>query len=285
MKLIKIENSYDLGDSFSGTSKENTWEKIVNYIKSNKNIFNKLAFYKNENIISFQILSDKNLVKIINQINPSEFFEKKLIRTIKLNLKFNKETKSLEIDNSLNEKINDINTVSYNISYDANLKNDLYFDENSLLINYENIKEDEIFDIENVLTILFFTKTKIIKGQNNSIISEEITDEYLLLLYNKNENRLKYVECETLNKENEMFNLPLFIEKYNNNEHIDYNIFNINDENVLYKFSNLKLVKTFILIKDPIEDEILLFKNSLNKYIFDNFIESQYNRENAEDIN
>ena len=54
--------------------------------------------------------------------------------------------------------------------------------------------------------------------------------------------------------------------------------------NFIYKFSDFKIAKTLILLEDASENAILLFKNSLNKYIFDNFIELQYKR-NVKGIN
>ena len=80
-----------------------------------------------------------------------------------------------------------------------------------------------------------------------------------------------------------MFNLSLFTSKFNNNESMESEMFDVSNESTLYKFSNFKLAKTLILLKDGNENEILSFKNSLNKYIFDNFIELQRDR-NSEEI-
>ena len=94
MKIIKIENSYDLGDSFSGISMESAWKKLINYIQNKKDALNKISIFKEHGKIFIQSLYDDNdLLSIIKKVDPSKFFKKNLIRTIKLNLKFNKESK------------------------------------------------------------------------------------------------------------------------------------------------------------------------------------------------
>ena len=277
MKTIKIENSYDLGDSFSNVTFDGAWVKLLNYLNSNSECLNKLSAHKDTRTVFLQSLDKDNLISIINEIDPNGYFQKILTRTIKLNLKFNKETKELEIDNSLNESFNDINTIVYNVSYDNSLKNDVYFSEDSILINYENLSSSDITDCENALAILYFDKLKI-NGEN-----VEDSTEYMLLVYNRKTSKLKFINFEELNKDNDMFNLSLFTSKFNNNESMESEIFDVSNESTLYKFSNFKLAKTLILLKDGNENEILSFKNSLNKYIFDNFIELQRDR-NSEEI-
>ena len=283
MKTIKIENSYDLGDSFSNVTQEGAWIKLINYLKANSNLLSKLSVHKETYNVLLQSLDLNNLISIIRKIDPSGYFQKNLSRTIKLNLKFNKETKELELDNSLNEEFDDINNITYNVSYENNLKNDVYFSEDALLINYENISSNEINNLENALAILFFNKTKIVKDLNNEIISEETSLEHILLIYNRKTDKLKFINFENLNKENEIFNLSNFITKYNNNENVNTEEFSVNDNLIFYNFSNFKLSKTLILLNEPTENAIISFKNSLNKYIFDNFIELQYER-NSEEI-
>lgn len=48
MKIIKIENSYDLDDSFSNVSKEGAWIKLINYIQNNKDLLNKISLFKDK---------------------------------------------------------------------------------------------------------------------------------------------------------------------------------------------------------------------------------------------
>ena len=278
MKTIKIENSYDLGDRFSNVTFEGAWKYLVSYLEKNKNLLSKLSLFKDNNSIVIQSLDENALIDVIKEVDSSSYFQKILSKNIKLNLKFNKETKELELDNSLNDQYDDINTVNYNISYEFNQKNDIYFSEDSLLINYENISGEDFNNFEYRIGILFFSKNKITKDENDEIISEIKTDEYMLILYNKNTNKLKFMNFNVLNKENEMFNLSTFISKYNNNESIEPNIFDVENNEEIYKFSDLKIAKTLITVSEPTEDAIILFKNSLNHYIFDNFIKLEKER-------
>ena len=278
MKTIKIENTYDLGDRFSNVTFEGAWKYLVSYLEKNKNLLSKLSLFKDNNSIVIQSLDENALIDVIKEVDSSSYFQKILSKNIKLNLKFNKETKELELDNSLNDQYDDINTVNYNISYEFNQKNDVYFSEDSLLINYENISDEDFNNFEYRIGILFFSKSKIIKNENDEIISEIKTDEYMLILYNKNTNKLKFMNFNVLNKENEMFNLSTFISKYNNNESIEPNIFDVENNEETYKFSDLKIAKTLIAVSEPTEDAIILFKNSLNHYIFDNFIKLEKER-------
>ena len=282
MKIIKIENSYNIDDKFSDVSFDKVWFKLSNYINNNKNCFNKAFFHKEQNSIIINSLDSNKLLSIIKNINPKDYIQKYLIRSIKLNLKFNKESKRLDLANDLSQ---DLNNVNYNITYkDPIIKNDIFFSEDALLINYENLTTEDFNNIDNCLAILFFTKIIKKKDLNNEIISEDISDEYMLLLYDKNTKKLKSTEFNNLNKENEIFNLSLFISKYNNNEQIPYEVLNVNDDNNLmsYKFTNLKLAKTSILINGNSENDILDFKNTLNKYVLDNFINLEYERNTVE---
>lgn len=283
MKTIKIENSYDLGDKYSNVTQEGAWIKIINYLNANKDLLNKLSPHKENYNILLQSLDFNNLLNIIKKIDPSIYFQKNLIRTIKLNLKFNKESKELELDENLNN-LNDINTVTYNPSYENRIKNDIYFSEDSLLINYENISAEEINNSCYALGILFFNKKQFKKNENEELILESESLEHIFLIYNRKNDKIVFINFNELNRENTMFNLSNFIIKYNNNEIINDEDFNVDNDLIYYKFSKFKLSKTIILLNSPTENAILFFKNSLNKYIFDNFINLQYER-NSEDIN
>ena len=278
MKTIKIENTYDLGDRFSNVTFDGAWDYLVSYLKKNRDLLNKISFYRDNQTMVIQSIDENALIDVIREIDPRNYFKKILFKNIKLNLKFNKETKQLELDNSLNDKFNDINTVTYNTTYEFNSKDEVYFSENSLLVNYENVSGEDFNNFEYRIGILFFSKTKIIKNLNNEIVSNEISDEYMLILYNKNTNKLKFINFEILNKENEMFNLASFITKYNNGENIEENIFDIESGNEEYKFSNIKLSKTLITVNEPTENAILSFKNNLNNYLFDNFVKLEKER-------
>ena len=278
MKIVKIDITYDLGGRFSNVTFDGAWDYLASYLKKNESLLNKISFYRDNQTIVIQSIDENALIDVIRSINSDNYFQKILFKNIKLNLKFNKETKELEIDNNLNDEFDDINTVTYNTSYEFNSKDEIYFSEDSLLINYENISNEDFNNFEYRIGILFFSKEKISKDINDEIISDIITDEYMLILYNKNTDKLKFINFEILNKDNEMFNLASFISKYNNDEHIEENIFDVENDREQYKFSNIKLAKTLITVNEPTENAILLFKNNLNNYIFDNFIKLEKER-------
>ena len=119
MKTIKIENSYNLGDSFSNVSLEGAWIKLVNYIKGNKDLYENVNFLKDSNEIIIKS-NNENTLNFIKKVDIENQIKKSLYKTIKLNLKFNKETKELEVNELLNNELNDLNTVSYKIGYEFN---------------------------------------------------------------------------------------------------------------------------------------------------------------------
>lgn len=258
MKQLKVENSYLLGEKFSSTSSEALWDIVVNYIKNNNhNNAKNLKFDKNNLKIDFSIFDETKLFDIIKSFSIPEnklINEKYLVRTIKLKVKFDKETKTIELIEDEN-----LNTVTYNISNNKIDDNSLFFSNESLIKNYENLNDIKENPLR--LSILFF---------NEYLNNELVGEKYICLPFNIDE--IKFDQTNLTDCGN--FNYNKFIDDFNNGI-IDDNYI-LNNENYYYK--NYKLVVTEIRLIDNTENSILLFKNSLNKYIFDEFVENEKNK-------
>lgn len=267
-KIIKIDHSYELPSYFSNVTLSGAWSRLTNYLQENKTLLSKIVFYKEDNKIKIQSIDENNLIDIIREIDPSGYFKKNLIRTIKLNVEFDKETKSLKISDKNIEPNENLNIIEYSITFDNNIQNTVYFHESSILVNYENALKESLKNPDYNLGILYFNKTD----------DDKVTLENVLFVFDKS-NKLVFVN--DINKDNKEFDLNMFILKYNSGNAITESDFNYSYTNgsgktCVIKFSNFKLLKTNILILNNDKESILLFKNSMNNYLFNNYLMGQY---------
>lgn len=267
-KIIKIDHSYELPSYFSNVTLSGAWSRLTNYLQENKTLLSKIVFYKEDNKIKIQSIDENNLIDIIREIDPFGYFKKNLIRTIKLNVEFDKETKSLKISNKNIEPNENLNIIEYSITFDNNIQNTVYFHESSILVNYENTLKESLKNPDYNLGILYFNKTD----------DDKVTLENVLFVFDKS-NKLVFVN--DINKDNKEFDLNMFILKYNNGNAIiesdfNYTYTNESGKTCVIKFSNFKLLKTNILILNNDKESILLFKNSMNNYLFNNYLMEQY---------
>lgn len=267
-KIIKIDHSYELPSYFSNVTLSGAWSRLTNYLQENKTLLSKIVFYKEDNKIKIQSIDENNLIDIIREIDTFGYFKKNLIRTIKLNVEFDKETKSLKISNKNIEPNENLNIIEYSITFDNNIQNTVYFHESSILVNYENTLKESLKNPDYNLGILYFNKTD----------DDKVTLENVLFVFDKS-NKLVFVN--DINKDNKEFDLNMFILKYNSGNAIiesdfNYTYTNGSGKTCVIKFSNFKLLKTNILILNNDKESILLFKNSMNNYLFNNYLMEQY---------
>lgn len=259
-KIVKIEHSYNLSDYFSNVTFDGVWQKLINYLQENKALLNKIVLYKEDNKIKIQSVNEHELIDIIKTIDPSGFFKKNLIRTIKLNVKFNKELKELEITNENIDSYENSNIIEYTITFDNCVKNDVYFHESSLLINYENINRDLLLSSNYRLCVIFYDEA--IDGTN------QLNEKYLLCAYNLSNDKIIFINelCEDASL-NQLFSSV--INSYNTTKTFRP-LISFNNK----IFTNFELKITNVILIDDSYKSVLLFKNSMNNYIFESYIKS-----------
>lgn len=259
-KIVKIEHSYNLSDYFSNVTFDGVWQKLINYLQENKALLNKIVLYKEDNKIKIQSVNEHELIDIIKRIDPSGFFKKNLIRTIKLNVKFNKELKELEITNENIDSYESSNIIEYTITFDNCVKNDVYFHESSLLINYENMNRDLLLSSNYRLCVIFYDEG--IDGTN------QLNEKYLLCAYNLSNDKIIFINelCEDTSL-NQLF--LSVINSYNATKTFRP-LISFNNK----IFTNFELKITNVILIDDSYKSVLLFKNSMNNHIFESYIKS-----------
>lgn len=274
--IVKIEHSYDLGSKFSNISIEGAWSRLLNYLQENKQLVNRIVLHKDDNKIALQSLDEGILLDIITEIDPTRYFKRNLIRTIKLNVSFDKDSKKLVLSE---ENVDEIeakktNVIEYTISNNDYIKNDVYFNESAVLSNYENLHKEDYQNSKYKLAIIFFEKNiKNIIKDNNSIEKDMNLSGYVLLPFADN----KLIISEDLEYD-ESLNLGEIVFKYNNGETISNQIYEeeTNEIKTILSYSNFKLLKTNIILLDDSNSGIKLFKSCTNEYLFNNFLEAEY---------
>ena len=140
MKNIKIKNGYYVND-FSSISEEHTWGSLVNFIKKNSEYFSSISFDEKERRATVSFLNQDDIINIIKDVDKSKILEKTLVRTIKLNTEFNKETLMLALSDKNIEKFKDYNEVQYEITCrKTNNDSSLFFHESALVDYTKNIQ-------------------------------------------------------------------------------------------------------------------------------------------------
>lgn len=274
--IVKIEHSYDLGSKFSNISIEGAWSRLLNYLQENKQLVNRIVLHKDDNKIALQSLDEGILLDIITEIDPTQYFKRNLIRSIKLNVSFDKDSKKLVLSE---ENVDEIeakksNVIEYTISNNDYIKNDVYFNESAVLSNYENLHKDDYQNSKYKLAIIFFEKNiKNIIKDNNSIEKDMNLSGHVLLPFADN----KLIISEDLEYD-ESLNLGEIVFKYNNGETISNQIYEeeTNEIKTILSYSNFKLLKTNIILLDDSNSGIELFKSCTNEYLFNNFLEAEY---------
>lgn len=274
--IVKIEHSYDLGSKFSNISIEGAWSRLLNYLQENKQLVNRIVLHKDDNKIALQSLDEGILLDIITEIDPTQYFKRHLIRSIKLNVSFDKDSKKLVLSE---ENVDEIeakksNVIEYIISNNDYIKNDVYFNESAVLSNYENLHKEDYQNSKYKLAIIFFEKNiKNIIKDNNSIEKDMNLSGYVLLPFADD----KLIISEDLEYD-ESLNLGEIVFKYNNGETISNQIYEeeTNEIKTILSYSNFKLLKTNIILLDDSNSGIELFKSCTNEYLFNNFLEAEY---------
>jgi hypothetical protein len=277
MKNIKVKNGYYLND-FSSISEEHTWGSLTNFIKKNSDKFSSVTINEKEKQVIVSFLDKNNFLDIIKYDEEMDFLKRTLIRTIKLNTKFNKETKTIDLTNENTEKFKDYNEVIYSIGCrSANDDSSLFFHESALVDYTKNIQN--IDKCNNVLALITFDQNESIFNIKSDKISNRVTKQSIFLCLNVKDD--KFIENSFSEYNKTKLNIDKFIENYNkgiNFNKADYINVEQTDENIsTYSFSNFQISVSEFLLPNADIVEFLNFKSFVGSFIYDNFIKSLYN--------
>lgn len=277
MKNIKIKNGYYVND-FSSISEEHTWGSLVNFIKKNSEYFSSISFDEKERRATVSFLNQDDIINIIKDVDKSKILEKTLVRTIKLNTEFNKETLMLALSDKNIEKFRDYNEVQYEITCrKTNNDSSLFFHESALVDYTKNIQN--LDKCNTVLALITFDQNESIFNIKSDKISNRVTKQSIFLCLNVKDDT--FIENSFPEYNKTKLNVDKFIENYNkgiNFNKADYINVEQTTENIsTYSFSNFQIgVSEFLLPNNDIV-EFLNFKSFVGSFIYDNFIKSLYN--------
>jgi hypothetical protein len=277
MKNIKIKNGYYVND-FSSISEEHTWGSLKNFIKKNSEYFSSISFDEKERRATVSFLNQDDIIDIIKDVDKSKILEKTLVRTIKLNTKFNKETCMLALSDENIEKFRDYNEVQYEITCrKTNNDSSLFFHESALIDYTKNISN--LDQCNTVLALITFDQNESVFNIKNDKISNRIVKQSIFLCLNVKED--KFIENSFLDYNKTKLNIDKFIENYNKGINFnkgDYITVEQTAENIsTYSFSNFQISVSEFLLPNADIVEFLNFKSFVGSFIYDNFIKSLYN--------
>lgn len=277
MKNIKIKNGYYVND-FSSISEEHTWGSLVNFIKKNSEYFSSISFDEKERRATVSFLNQDDIINIIKDVDKSKILEKTLVRTIKLNTEFNKETLMLVLSDKNIERFRDYNEVQYEITCrKTNNDSSLFFHESALVDYTKNIQN--IDKCNTVLALITFDQNESIFNIKSDKISNRVTKQSIFLCLNVKDDT--FIENSFSEYNKTKLNIDKFIENYNkgiNFNKADYINVEQTSENIsTYSFSNFQISVSEFLLPNADIVEFLNFKSFVGSFIYDNFIKSLYN--------
>lgn len=277
MKNIKIKNGYYVND-FSSIGEEHTWSFLVNFIKENSKYFSSISLNEEERRATVSFLNQDDIIDIIKDIDESKLLEKTLVRTIKLNTEFNKETLMLVLSDKNIEKFKDYNEVQYEITCrKTNNDSSLFFHESALVDYTKNIQN--INKCNTVLALITFDQNESIFNIKSDKISNRVAKQSIFLCLNVEDDT--FIENSFSEYNKTKLNIDKFIENYNkgiNFNKEDYITIEETTENILtYSCSNFQISVSEFLLPNADIVEFLNFKSFVGSFIYDNFIKSLYN--------
>lgn len=277
MKNIKIKNGYYVND-FSSISEEHTWGSLVNFIKKNSEYFSSISFDEKERRATVSFLNQDDIINIIKDVDKSKILEKTLVRTIKLNTEFNKETLMLVLSDKNIEKFRDYNEVQYEITCrKTNNDSSLFFHESALVDYTKNVQN--LDKCNTVLALITFDQNESIFNIKSDKISNRVTKQSIFLCLNVKDDT--FIENSFPEYNKTKLNIDKFIENYNkgvNFNKADYINVEQTTENIsTYSFSNFQISVSEFLLPNADIVEFLNFKSFVGSFIYDNFIKSLYN--------
>lgn len=269
MSSIKIKTTKYTGDSFAGRTRQELWDKLLKYLRENNRLFNGVYVDELHSEIKVAFSSEKYLLDLIDNVAPSLVLGKNLIRSMNLNLAFDKSSKGLVLSDDNTEDFPKYNEVTYSLTCNnMNVpKNSIFFHESAL----ENYMDD--FDkaaYENCKYVLALVNYDVHKTYVDSTFNTEESNynETTFLCYD--EASRKYAGqtySDTLNRSSST-DINQLISILNQNDQAivipDRTVTSPEDEMTYYQFSNAKIKKTFMKMINQSPEDIIRFFSFLS---------------------
>ena len=248
-----IQNYLDKA-KFSAVKNSDLWAKLKMYANDNSSAFSRIDIDEAQMKIKFT--SPKLVNDLCSQLEKPLRLSKNVIRELKLNVKFNKETKQLQITNE--NTSDDMNSVSYEIICDKTeeFSNSMFFHESSLVDYTDDTDYEKMKDCHDCLALLSFKETDL-NAQSKTCIA--------YLCYDKDSKLLKAEEYPSLNDGNDL-KLDEFISYFNSGESPASGV--IEQDEKMY--SNFKLTVTDF--KMTSEEDFINFMSFAPTPIVNSFI-------------
>lgn len=277
MKNIKIKNGYYVND-FSSISEDHTWGSLVNFIKKNSESFSSINFDENEKRATVSFLNQDDIINVIKDVDKSKVLEKTLIRSIKLNTKFDKENLMLILTNENVEKFKDYNEVKYEVTCrQTNDDSSLFFHE-SALVDYTKTYNN-LSDCTKVLTLITFDQIESTFNIKTDQITNRTINKSILLCLDVKEDQFVEDAFSDYNHSSKL-DILKFIKNYNLGVEFnkaDYiNVEKTDNYVTTYSFSNFKISVSEFLLPNSNLVEFLNFKSFSGTFIYENFMKSLY---------
>lgn len=280
MKNIKIKSGFYI-DDFSSTGSDIVMSKLTLFIKENQSKFSSINLDKENNQIIVSFKNEDDILDLIKTFDKNFLIEKNLNKQIRLNLKFNKETKSLELSNENVEKFNHHNEVIFSIDC-SNLKNEdmLYFHESSLVNNTEEDFNEDLKNCKYKLILISYNEKEITYDKLTSKQNERNNQKYLYLCIDKTNDKIVEDIFESLNKDSNI-NIFDFIKRFNSDfalhKSLDY-FKEVENTIITYRFSNFKMAESDFSLPNAKENDFLNFKAFVSYFIYETFMSNLKNK-------
>lgn len=271
MNAIKFKNGHYLDDEYTSVELDTLWNKLVSYIKNNASAFSNIYYNKHENYIKVNYLNEGQFLDLIKKVDPNFILKKNIIRTTKLKLRFNHDSKSLEIVDDPNS-----NEIYYSTCNNRiNAKGAIYFNEESVEDYTNDYDCDQYLNCNYVIARFTYDVNASIMNNTTSDIKNLSNSEDVFLCYNLNTNKLENdLYLDTMNK-NKSIDVEKLIDAFNNNSYDQILSRQISDADFekMYQFSNIKYSISEFKMIDKSEIEFMNFKAFASRKMYENFIE------------
>lgn len=277
MKNIKIKSGYYVND-FSSISEDHTWGSIVNFIKKNSNNFSSISFDDKEKRAVVSFLNENDIIDIIKDVDKSIILEKTLLRSIKLNVEFDKESGMLILSDKNINRFKNYNEVKYEITCRKNNDDSSLFFHESSLIDYTKGNKN-LNKCDTVLALVTFDQNESIFNIKTDQITNRVLHKSIILCLNVKTD--KFIEDDFSNYNNSVeLDILKFIKNYNEGNNFnkaDYiHVKESNDVIITYSFSNFKISVSEFLLPESNLIEFLNFKSFSGAFIYESFMKSLY---------
>lgn len=268
MNAIKITTSKNTGDLFAARTKQDLWNKLLNYIREHASSMNGVMIDEFHSQIKIKYSSEQQFLDIVDKIAPSLVLDKNVIRTVKLNTIFDKPSKGLSLSNENVEDFSDYNEIFY--SFTCNMKdvpkNSIFFHE-SALVNYMDDFDRQKYDSCTYRLALLNYDVQKLYVKSDFQTEESTYNETTFLCFNETSNAYSGQSFSDTLNQNSSIDVETVASSIRNGQVslADRTVSLDNDEMIYYSFSNVKLKNTSMRMIDQSPADIIRFFSFLSR--------------------